>query len=52
MNSILKMLLEDEEKSPNMIVKNEKDSPRLASDSADDQIDSYLTRATGCRGKI
>ena len=42
MNSILKMLLEDEEKSPNMIVKNEKDSPRLASDSADDQIDSYL----------
>ncbi len=42
MNSILKMLLEDEEKSPNMIVKNEKDSPRLARDSADDQIDSYL----------
>lgn len=42
MNSILKMLLEDEEKSPNMIVKNEKDSPRLAKDSADDQIDSYL----------
>ena len=52
MNSILKMLLEDEEKSPNMIVKNEKDSPRLAKDSADDQIDSYLIQGTGYTGKI
>ena len=42
MNLILKMLMEAEEKSPDMIVKNEKESPRLAKDSADDQIDSYL----------